>query len=159
MTRKETFHALDEEFAAAADKFFAGTLEKTDREDAEISALLDTLQRVDTAFSGDTEADARERIRKNLHKAWFAEQEMKKAKRSGFLSTLREFFWQNRQQAGLALSFAMILIVLVVTPFLLNSNPSMAATAGTINPTKASILAVLIVVVVSALLWALKRKQ
>lgn len=159
MTRKETIHPLDEEFAAAADEFFAGTLQKTEREDAELSALLDTLHRVDDAFVENAETEARERIRRNLRKAWFAEQELKAAKRPGFQDRIRDFFWQNRQQAGLAFSFAMILLVLAVTPFLVGTDPGMAGTAGGLNPAKTSVMAILLIVFVSALVWALKRKQ
>ena len=159
MMRKETTHPLDEEFAAAADEFFAGTLTQKDREDAELSALLDTLHRVDAAFTDHAEEEDRERIRKNIRKAWFAEQDLKAAKRPSIQTRLRDFFWQNRQPARLAFSFAMIILILAVTPFLLNNDPAMAGTAGGLGPVKTSAMVILMIVFVSALVWALKRKQ
>ncbi len=159
MTRKDSPNYLDEEFAAAADDFFTSKLKTTGREDAELDALLNTLQQVDEAFADDAEERARERIRKSLQKAWFAEQELKSTKQQSFQSKLKNFFWQNKRQTSLAFSFAMLLLFLVLTPFLLTSDPHMAGTAGAIISSKLSLLILGIFFVSILVLLTLKKRK
>lgn len=158
MTPKENIHPLDEEFAAATDAFFAGKLKEDAYEDAELNVLLNTLQKVDEAFTDGAEKQAKERIRRNLQKAWFSEQEKKSVQKSSFRSKIRNLFWMNKRQTSLAFSIAMILLILVVSPFLFSSEPNMAGTAGNISLSKTFILLISLALG-STLIWALSRKK
>jgi len=153
MFKKNTQH-LDEEFAVAADDFFAGTIVRTDREDAELSVLLNTLERVDEAFNKSSEAEARDRIRKNLRMAWFEIEAEKTAQGSGILAQLRDFFRQNRLSTRFAVSFAMILLILVAAPAFFGNQPEMAGTAG--GRFSSPLFIVLLVGLVSTLFWILR---
>lgn len=156
--RKENIQPFDEEFAAAADDFFAGNIVRTDREDAELSVLLDTLERVGDAFDDSAETMARDRIRKNLHSAWFELESEKPVERSGVLTQLRDFFLQYRVQTRLAVSFAMILLILVVVPAFFDTEPQVAGTAGGWF-TSPGFVVILLIGLVSTLFWVLKRPK
>ena len=156
MMRKENTQHLDEEFAAAADEFLVGRIVKAEYEGTELFGLLNTLERVDKAFSVSAEVEARERIRKNLRRAWFEVEAQKVDKRPSFFDQLRSFFLQNRQRTGFAVSFAMVLLMLVAAPFFFNNGASMAGTAGGLNKS-ALFNTILLVGLVSTLFWVLKR--
>jgi hypothetical protein len=133
MMRKKYIQPIDEEFAAAADDFFARNIVRTDREGADLSALLDTLERVDTAFDSSAEDEAREQIRKNLRKVWFEVEAEKVEERPGLLSQIRDIFGQNKPRVRLAVSFAMALLILAVVPSLFDTELKMAGTAGSFS--------------------------
>ena len=155
MMRKEKFHPFDEEFAAAADDFFDGNIVRTDREDTELSMLLDTLERVDDAFSDAAAIEAHQRIRKNLHKAWFEIESEKATQRPGVLAQFRAFFWRYQPQTRLAASFAMILLILVAVPSFFGSKPQVMGTAGTWLSSPI-IMTIVLVGLVATLFWILR---
>lgn len=156
--RKENIQPFDEEFAAAADDFFAGNIVRTEREDTELSVLLDTLERVGDAFDDSAETAARDRIRKNLRGAWFELEAEKAIERPGVLTQLRDFFLQNQVQTRLAVSFAMILLILVIVPAFFGTEPQVAGTAGGwfISP---RFVVILLIGLVSTLFWVLKQPK
>ena len=156
--RKKNIQHLDEEFSAAADDFFDGTIVRTDREDRELSVLLNTLERVDKAFDGSAEAESRDLIRKNLRRAWFEVEAEKAAQRPGLLAQIRGFFRQNRLSTRVAVSFAMILFILVAVPAFFGNQSEMAGTAGG-RFSSPLLIIVLLVGLVSTLFLVLRRPK
>ncbi len=157
MMRKEKITPFDEEFAVAADDFLAGTIERTGREDAELSALLDTLERVKTAFADSDDAAARERIRSQMRRVWFEVEAERSAPKENWQTQIRDFFWQNQLQTRLSISFAMILLLFAAVPFFFSEESALAGTAGSVGiPNWLGILLVLILV---ATLFMLFKRQ
>lgn len=158
MMHDKKIHPIDDEFATAADAYFAGKRERLATENDELKNLMDTLARVDDAFFEPVNEDAKERIRKNMSRVWFTLEAEQKEERVGFFDQVRAFFSQNQKPVRFAVSFAMTLLVFALVPFLLEAEPNMAGAASGFGDSK-TVTIVLFIALISALFVIFGRQN
>lgn len=155
MTSKDDNNILDKQLAEFTDQLLAGNTPQ-DVAIPELEALTKTVQHLHSAFGASDEIDnASKRVQNRVMAQWATVQQEKtgaKSKRSSWWKQI------NRQQMSLAVSLAVILLLVVATPWLLTSIPSTPGAAGAIKPGTA-IGVGLIFLVITVLISRLRNKK
>ena len=146
---------MDDQLANFTDQLLAGNTPQ-DMDDPELEALTITVKRLHSAFGENAETDAdSERLQAQVMAHWTTLQQGKPHRQNN-----RSPWWRkiNRQRMSLAISLAVIILLVVAVPWLLTSTPSMPGAAGAAK--SSTIIGIgIIIMVITVLIWRLNNKK
>ena len=156
MSDRDENKTLDDALADLTDQILAGKVPPTNG-DPGLDELAHTVRRLNAAFGPRALDDgAVTRVHKRLMARWTALRpgRVTRQGQGGFVNWLQA----NRRRLSLVVPLAVVLLLLVLTPWLLTANPIIPGTAGTASSTTVVLIGLGILLVV-AIVFGLKNRR
>ncbi len=155
---KETL-SIDEELAIFTDQLIdEGVSTIPEGEDnEELKALAETAQRLYNAFDEEVDPALMERIRKKTSSTWL--HPPLPEKKATTLNLKKRFTWKYRRSFQMAASFAMLLLILALSPSLFSGSPTLAGSASSLSNRTVIFALFLFVFIATVFLWVSKDDE